>query len=159
MKRLAAIGILALMVGCGGEEASNNDHDHEHQNHENHDANNASDVDVYADGLMKMGHNENFHVMLMGADPAPPDVGDNVWTIRVMDTDDNPVDGAKVTVTPFMPAHGHGTSPADFTGTFTENGTYEVGPMDLFMPGKWETTVKVEGESEDMVTFTFMLEG
>ena len=158
MKKLTIIAIIALALGCSAGDDDANGHDHEHANHMTEN-NVDPEVDVYADGLMKMGHEGNFHVMLMAANPAPPDVGENTWTIRVVDTDDNPIDGAKVTVTPFMPAHGHGTSPADYTGTFTEDGTYEVGPFDLFMPGVWETTVKVEGDVEDMAKFTFMLEG
>ncbi len=154
MKRLGFLVILSLSACGSSDEPANTHHNHVHNN-----ATTAGAADVYADGLMKMGHMGNFHVMLMGADPAPPDVGDNTWTLRVMDTEQNPIDGAKVTVTPYMPLHGHGTSPADYTATFGEDGTYQVGPFDLFMPGVWETTVKVEGEVKDSVMFAFELEG
>ena len=157
---LLTIATTLTLIACGGEE-NVDPNNHHNENHENHGTTNHgnAEVDVYVDGLMKEGHEGHLQVVLMSADPAPPDVGDNSWTIRVVDLDGEPIDDAKVTVTPFMPAHGHGTSPADYTGTFTDDGTYEVGPFDLFMPGMWETTVKVEGDVDDMVTYAFMLEG
>ena len=162
MRYIAILAIFAL-VGCSSDDGDNHNHEDEHaNNHENNTtANNSSSsgVDTYVDGLMKMGDEGNFHIMLMSATPAPPDLGENTWTFRIIDADDNPINGAKVTVEPFMPAHGHGTSPAEFTATFSEDGTYEVGPMDLFMPGVWETTVRVEGESTDATKFNFELEG
>lgn len=157
---LTAVVAFAFAIGCGGES-----HDHEnhaHENHANHGTatNNAGDVDTYSDGLMKMGAEGEVMVMLMTADPAPPDVGDNTWTLRIVDMDENPIDGATVTVTPFMHAHGHGTTPADFDAKFSQDGTYEVGPIDLFMPGVWETTITVDtGDATDEVKYTFELEG
>lgn len=164
MRRFAVTVALVLVAACSSPENNDHSHSNNHDNHANHGTTGSNshtgDVDEYADGMMKHGHEGNFMVMLQTADPAPPDVGDNTWTVRVMEMDDSPVDDAKVTLTPFMPAHGHGTSPADFNGTFTEDGTYEVGPFDLFMPGVWETTVAIDsGGTTDMVTFTFELEG
>jgi len=154
--KMILLGCVAAMMafGCGdgtGDEPAN------HDSHANHMT--QTDVDVYADSIMKMGVDGNVHVMIMSANPAPPDVGDNTWMLRIVDMDDNPIDGATVTVTPFMPAHGHGTSPADFKATFSEDGTYEAGPFKLFMPGVWETTVDVAGDAADSVMFSFDLEG
>lgn len=154
---LLTITTTLILTACGGEENVHPNNPH-HTNHgaTNHDN---SAADVYVDGLMKEGDEGHLQVMLMSANPAPPDVGDNSWTLRVVNLDGEAIDDAKVTVTPFMPAHGHGTSPADYTGTFTEDGTYEVGPFDLFMPGMWETTVKVEADLDDTATYSFILEG
>src|SRR5438128_2494840 len=49
-------------------------------------------------------------IQLAAAAPAPPAKGTNELTIEVLDSAGNPVDGATVTVTPFMPDHGHGSA-------------------------------------------------
>lgn len=168
MKELRTLLVLAAflpLVACGTSGTENNDDGHATNNgtsgHQNHDTTGGDvEVDEYADGMSREGHMGNYMVELVSADPGPPDVGDNTWTVRVT-RDGTPVDDATVTVSPFMPAHGHGTSPADYEGTFTEDGTYEAGPFDLFMPGVWETTITVTGsdDTEDMVKFAFELEG
>lgn len=116
-------------------------------------------VDVYEPGITKSAG--ELEVELIEASPAPPDVGNNVWQLAVRGPGGEPVEGAVVIVSPFMPEHGHGTSPADYEGV-EEEGVYEVGPFNLFMPGRWDVTVVVEDEGaglEDEVLFRFLLEG
>jgi hypothetical protein len=115
--------------------------------------------DTYEDGIAKQG--EVFEVAIMTADPSPPDRGNNTWTLQVT-RDDAPANDLSVTVTPFMPAHNHGTTPADFTAEAMPDtdGMYTVGPFDLFMPGSWSLLVTVsDGESEDEVEFFFDIVG
>lgn len=125
------------------------------------DAGEVSDaIDSYSAGMMKMG--EDVHVVLVSAEPGPPDVGNNTWTLRVTDMSDGVLPNASVSVAPFMPEHAHGTSPADFAGAATENESeYTVGPFDLFMPGTWEMTVSVtaDGGIDDEVLFRFKIVG
>lgn len=154
MKMLLFVLAIAL-ASCGESDAN---HENNHGDHHNHGNDGDVDVDAYTAGMTKTSSG-GLKVSLT-AEPGPPDVGDNTWTLRVVDADDAPVDGATVTLTPFMPAHGHGTNPADYSGTFTEDGTYVVGPFDLFMPGAWETTVSVDaGDGAETVKFAFALEG
>ncbi len=115
--------------------------------------------DVYEDGITKQG--EVFEVAILQADPSPPDRGDNTWTLKVS-RDGSPVSGLTVVVSPFMPAHNHGTTPADYAGEAMtdEPGMYTVVPFDLFMPGSWSLAVAVsDDETDDEVEFFFDIEG
>ena len=64
-----------------------------------------------------------------------------------------------------MPLHGHGTVPTTFEASADETSQYKLGPMDLFMSGRWEMQIdafEVDGESADAadtVVFAFCLEG
>ncbi|HTM19107.1 MAG TPA: FixH family protein [Kofleriaceae bacterium] len=114
---------------------------------------------AYVPGMAVDGAQEQFMVMLVDADPAPPAKGDNYWMIMVhaMDTGD-PVDGAVLEVTPFMPDHGHGTSIVPVVTPDTEPGTYIVDPINLWMPGLWEVRIDVD-DGADLITFPFCIEG
>jgi hypothetical protein len=117
--------------------------------------------DTYTAGMQKEGDSGTFTVVLVAADPAPPDKGDNVLTLQILDDAGLPVDDATVVVAPFMPEHGHGTSPAEFDAPHTgSDGTYVSTPMDLFMGGLWDLVVQVTGSdnSTDEATFTFCIE-
>ena len=97
---------------------------------------------------------------IIDATPAPPDKGENSWTLRVTDASGAPVKTAVVNVRPMMPAHGHGTAPTEFRADTAGDGTYTVGPMNLFMPGHWQSHVTVEFEDKnEMAMFDFCLEG
>lgn len=88
-------------------------------------------------------------VVLSGASPAPPDVGDNTWTLIVQD-DTGPLSGLGVSVRPWMPLHGHGLSPARYAGTEASPGTYSVEVFDVIMPGLWEFWVELDDGDEAM---------
>lgn len=94
------------------------------------------------------------------ATPAPPDVGDNSWQISIADAA-GPVSGLAPVVTPWMPLHGHGLTPADYAGSEGALGTYQIATFDVIMPGLWEFTVDTEaGAGEpDVVTFALCAEG
>ena len=74
--------------------------------------------------------------------PAPPGVGDNVWRLRLDDATHEPVTGlaASMSVTAFMPDHGHGT-PVSVGVTENKPGEYELGPVNTFMPGLWQISL------------------
>lgn len=94
------------------------------------------------------------------ADPDPPDVGDNAWTLAVTDAD-GPLDGLAPRVTPWMPEHGHGLVPPDCAGADQGDGSYVVETFDLIMPGLWEFTVDLaaDGVAPDTALFRFCAEG
>lgn len=115
--------------------------------------------DRYTPGLTK--RDGEVAVSLRAAVPAPPDRGQNRWTLAVTKAG-KPLAGATVTIKPWMPEHGHGTTPPTFTAKeTTPAGTYTVGPFDLFMPGVWRVTVRVDqgGKRLASVDFLFCAEG
>lgn len=80
-------------------------------------------------------------------EPMPPVVGNNSWSFRA-DVDGEPLTGAAaaMTVTPFMPDHGHGT-PTAVSVTEEEVGIYRFEPVHTRMAGYWEIRVDVEMEA------------
>ena len=71
-----------------------------------------------------------------------------------------PVQTATISAKPWMPDHGHGTTPPRFGAQPLGNGAFSLGPMDLFMPGFWTVTLDVQADGkQDTVVFSFCLEG
>lgn len=109
-------------------------------------------VQAYASGMRVDGAAYTFE--LTEADPAPPARGGNVWKVRLLDHDKNPVTGAQITVRPYMPDHGHGASAVP--NIAADGDTYIISNLDLFMPGVWELTLKQTGAGTgDTAKFTF----
>lgn len=87
--------------------------------------------------------------------------GTNTWTL-VVDKDGAPLTGvdASLKLTPFMPDHQHGTGvKAVWTPVDGMPGRYQVGPINLWMPGIWEITIEATptGLPRDAVLFKFCL--
>jgi hypothetical protein len=99
-------------------------------------------------------------VEILDADPTPPDVGDNTWTLSVTEAG-GAVTGLSPMLTPWMPLHGHGLVPTEYAAVDEGDGTYTVETFDLIMPGLWEFTVDLgAGEGiPDEVVFSFCAEG
>lgn len=112
--------------------------------------------DVYAPGLTKT--DGEIAVRVVDASPAPPAMGTNTLTVEIASAD-RPVDDAKLTVTPFMPAHGHGSG-IDPVVTSLGGGRYRMANVYFMMPGTWTLTVRVErpGAAAREVVFAFCLE-
>ena len=115
--------------------------------------------DAYASGLAKTG--ASFTVKILDAQPAPPTKGTNVLTLQVMDAAGAPVNGASVTVVPFMPDHGHGSAVMPVVTALGADGKYTVEKLYLAMAGLWELRVNVTapGAAPSDVTFAFCLDG
>jgi hypothetical protein len=75
-----------------------------------------------------------------------PSLGDNRLRMRVTTPEGAPVEGAQVTVEPWMPAHGHGP-PVSPAVTDQGDGLYEAYPVRLHMPGRW--TLEVEATAPE----------
>ncbi len=151
MRALAVLLLAAAVAGCGDEPPPDPR------------TNCAEDprADTFVAGLEKAS-TDGTKVRMLEATPGPPDRGDNMWLFQVVDASGAMMDGATVVVKPFMPEHGHGSTPAEFTATAVgSEGKYNVGPVNFFMPGLWELTVKVTpaGLSEQQVKFGFCVEG
>ncbi len=139
--------IAALLAGCGGGD----------DGFEDEPVNCAAETrdDDYMAGMVKTGERLSF--ALIDAAPAPPDEGDNSWTLHIADGEIG-VQGLALTVTPWMPDHDHGT-PIAAAATETTGGDYTVAPINLWLPGLWEVTIEArDGESVDAAVFAFCIE-
>lgn len=113
-------------------------------------------ADTYAVGLEKVSASGKLHVTLLDMRPAPPQKGDNAWTIAVRDDAGAPVSDAALTLTPFMPDHAHGSAVTPVVAPTDENGNYSVDEIYLPMAGYWELTVRL---GEEQVVFGVCIEG
>ena len=68
-----------------------------------------------------------------------------------------PVNGLSITMTPWMPAMGHG---ADTTPVLTAlgQGRYVFTDVSLFMPGEWQLRTQFSGQVTDSVEPTFSVD-
>ena len=145
---LAAVGLVAA---CGGDDGTGDDPV---------DCSKVTGADTFVVGLQKTGTSLDFK--MMSATPAPPARGDNTWQVQVASVSSGvigaPVDGAMLQVTPFMPAHQHG-SPIQVQITAEANGMYTLAPVNLWMPGVWETTIRATTTSaSESVVYRFCIE-
>jgi hypothetical protein len=114
--------------------------------------------DIYTAGLSKQGN--ALSVKLVESTPAPPAKLMNAMKFQVLDGAGVPLDGATLTVVPFMPDHGHGTAAVPVV-TAKGNGTYEVSNIYLVMAGLWKITVSVQlpGAAPQEIPFQFCVDG
>jgi hypothetical protein len=110
-------------------------------------------------GLAKAGAEGRLEFKLVSSDPAPPSRGDNTWIVELstMTAPVTPVSGADLKVTPFMPDHQHGSGETVIVTPEADAGRYRLEPVNLWMPGLWEITMRVDGATEDRVVFRFCL--
>jgi len=148
MRSVTTLG-LCLVAACGGDDGDTS---------EDVDCTKVSGADEFVVGLPKDGSQGNYDFKMMSAAPAPPARGDNTWIVEINDMQGAPVDGMTLTVTPFMPAHQHGTP---ITVKITPAGTpgqYSLSPVNLWMPGVWETTIRAQTASAvDSAVYTFCI--
>lgn len=122
-----------------------------------------TDVDTFVVGLDKPGKSGVYDFKLMSATPAPPARGNNTWVLQVNALDAGvvgaPVDGATIKVTPFMPSHQHGTGVVVEITPMTEPGQYQLSPVNLWMQGVWETTIRATVDTTtDTAMFKFCVD-
>lgn len=118
-------------------------------------------ADEYVAGLNKDSELGGFSATLVDALPAPPDTGENQWTLLVEDAAGDPVDASLLELRPYMPDHGHGTNPATWPLEAGDGDEVVVHDLDLFMPGLWRIAVEItplDGDPDE-VRFFFCAEG
>jgi len=82
-------------------------------------------------------------------DDRPPVRGANPFDIEVVRVDDGTaLENLELTVTPWMPAMGHGTSTRPIVSD-AGAGHYLAESVHLFMPGLWELRISLSGPLED----------
>jgi hypothetical protein len=86
--------------------------------------------------------------------PAPPTVGTDAAQLSFVDGSGAAAAGLGLTVVPWMPAHGHGTS-VNPTVTETAPGIFVATPLYLFMPGSWELRMTITGSVDDTAKAAF----
>ncbi|MDX2091203.1 MAG: hypothetical protein SFX73_25315 [Kofleriaceae bacterium] len=113
--------------------------------------------DDYVPGMQKAGSN-GYRVTLISSTPPIGMRGTYAWSVRVEDATPAPRDGLALTVFPFMPDHGHGSSAVTIT-PMGSDGVYQVADLSLFMAGYWTVRIaarEAAGMPElDAVTFRF----
>jgi YtkA-like len=116
---------------------------------------------TYAVGLSQTATGGAVKVTFVDAQPAPPAENENQWTVELTDANGNPVTGATITVKPFMPDMGHGSSVTPQIMPMATDGMYQITLLDLFMPGIWTNTFTITTASEPAATvvFTFCIDG
>jgi hypothetical protein len=149
--RLGFVAISMLVAACGGGGDGGAD--------AAIDCSTVTGVDTFTVGLEKAGVGGMVDFKLMSIDPAPVVRGNNTWIVQVDSMSSgvvgSPMDGATLSATPFMPAHQHG-SPITATVMPTGNpGEYTMGPINLWMPGVWETTIAVKSPTADRAVYSF----
>lgn len=147
-----------FLVACGDDDGHGG-HDGDHAD-AGHDCEADTRDEEFVAGMSKTGSADAYTFTLVDSTPAPPDKGDNAWTLELTDAEGAPVDGVDFEVEPFMPDHAHGT-PKQVVVTPMGDGLYGLDPVNLFMPGLWEITVRaVDGDTTlDSVVFRFCISG
>lgn len=83
----------------------------------------------------------------------PPVRGVNTVELTITDAAGKPLPSLVVGVTPWMTAHGHGTSTTPEVKA-TGAGHYVATDVNLFMPGRWDLRITLAGETNDRATAT-----
>ena len=87
--------------------------------------------------------------------PQPPVQGIQEAQLVITDSASGaPIDGLSITVVPWMPAMGHGTSLVP-TVSAQGKGVYEIDQLSLFMGGEWELRLAITGPYQDTANPTF----
>lgn len=125
------------------------------------DCSTVTGADTFTVGLEKMGQGGTLDFKLLSATPAPPARGDNTWVVQINQTASGaaPLEGATLQVTPFMPAHQHGSPIMVQITPMPDAGQYKLEPVNLWMPGVWETTIRASaGTSTDSAVYKFCIQ-
>jgi hypothetical protein len=152
--RTQVMRALALLViaACGTDDGDGEDVD----------CTKVAGTDVFVVGLEKAGSMGLLDFKMMSAEPAPPQRGDNTWVFQVNAMNagvvGDPLDGMTLTVTPFMPSHQHGTPIKVNIAAAGQPGQYTLSPVNLWMPGVWETTIRAQQDTTvDNVVYKFCI--
>jgi hypothetical protein len=93
-----------------------------------------------------------FTIKLLDSSPGPPVKGTNTWNVEIDDAQSGaPLDGLAISVMPWMPDHGHGTS-AQVGVMPAGGGTYTLMPVYLYMSGFWQVKMSITETADDAGT-------
>lgn len=161
---LASAACLALGgFGCVDDGHGDHHHDGSHGHDgfvaEECDAEERAMADTYETNLAKTSMQGRYRVILLEADPAPPEKrSDNRFLLRIENESGEPVDAA-VSVRPFMPSHNHGSPTSPRVSPGDEAGSYVVDSINFIMGGLWSVRVDVEGPAgADRAEYLFCID-
>lgn len=163
LARLAQLLAFPLATwGCTADPAdadAGDEHEHEHE----HDAEVGCAAetrdDEYRLGMEKVG--TALTVRFVDALPAPPDRGDNSWTIEVLDAaTGTPRSDVALVVEPFMVDHNHGTPIECNVTPLDAPGQLKLEPINLWMPGLWEVRLHftLPDDTPEQINFSFCVD-
>jgi hypothetical protein len=92
-----------------------------------------------ASGMMRIG---------VRWSPTVPAVGVDAGEITVTDATGTPISGLTLSIVPWMPAHGHGTSVKPDIAEMAP-GVFVATPLYLYMSGHWELRTTIRGADLD----------
>ena len=81
----------------------------------------------------------SYGLQFVSASPQLPERGSNDWQIHMTSNNMASLDNCNISVTPFMPEHGHGV-PAQPNVMKTTQNHYLIQDILFTMPGLWEMT-------------------
>lgn len=87
----------------------------------------------------------------------PPARGRTHVELRLTDQDGEALEGATLTVVPFMPDMAHAAANEPDVEPLG-GGMYEVTPVDMIMSGRWELLTTIDGPVHDRANITFEIE-
>lgn len=128
------------------------------------DCSTVTGADTFTVGLEKQGVSGLADFKLMSIDPAPAIRGDNTWVVQVnamaSGVVGDPLAGASLSAAPYMPAHMHGSpKTAIITPVDGMPGQYSIAPINLWMPGVWQTTIAItDGPNTDRAVYSFCID-
>ncbi len=95
-----------------------------------------------------------YHIEVRTTPQQPPVHGVVQVELSIRDTKTGtPLDGATISVVPWMPSHAHGTSVTP-TVTALGHGAYRADDVSLYMPGSWQLRTTITAEVTDHATCT-----
>ncbi len=145
--------ILSFIAGCSSQSSNPDGGDVI-------DCRDDTRVATYAPNLFVFSAAHTMRFTLVQANPAPPAQGINTWTLRVADSSGQALPNLALSVDPFMPDHGHGSS-VRAQANPNGDGTYTITPLYFFMPGVWRITFTntVDAGIGDSAVFFFCVPG
>ncbi len=145
--------VLGIVVACSSEHASS------HSASPETACSRDTRKDTFLPGLEKKS--ASLSVTLLESKPGPPVKGSNEMVFLVADGAGNPIDGAIVTVVPWMPDHAHGSATKPVVSA-SGGGIYRAASVNLTMAGLWQIKVGVQRSANgptDEAMFQFCLDG
>jgi hypothetical protein len=166
MTLFSFISSLALL-NCSGEHTHDHDDAGQHQ-HSNLECPAEITALQYEDNISAESNNTVFRFFL-NTTPAPIDVGMQTISAEIDTLEGDRKYISSVELIPWMPQHGHGTSPSRFSAEIQESfpERYVFRNVNLMMPGCWKLDFEISyrnnteetSETIELVTFYFILEG
>lgn len=115
-------------------------------------------VSAYTPNMTVTSKNGAMKVSLV-SNPAPPAKGNNVWSLKITNGSGSPMSGVSLGYGTIMPDHGHGSPISNPAITDKGGGSYDVNPVDLFMPGVWHVWFYQQSAPTDTADFFFCVQG